>query len=177
MVQDRSFWFLVFAGLLDGPTAYAASEAIVENSLVHATRGTTDCVYATFSGGGVDETATLRSALGRWSELAPPEFASSVATLPNGSLQLSSCDPGAAFAAPLRTTAVDELIGYRTLELATAEAVAERGGGDPEFSYVWTLITSSTMPNDVATLAAGSPPGQIATVSRDAVAALYDLAG
>ena len=113
----------------------------------------------------------------RWSERAPAEFASSVTALPDGSLQLSSCDPGAAFAAPLRATAVDELIAYRSLELATAEAVAEQGGGDPEFTFVWNLITSSTMPNDVATLSAGSPPGQIATVASDAVAALYDLAG
>ena len=177
VVQDRSFWYLVFAGLLDGPTAFSASEAIVENSLVHATRGATECVYATFSGGGVDETAMLRSTLASWSERAPAEFASSFTTLPDGSLQLSSCDPGAEFAAPLRTTAVDELIAYRSLELATAAAVAEQGGGDPEFAYVWNLITTSTMPNDVATLSAGSPPGQIATVASDAVAALYDLAG
>ena len=177
VVQDRSFWFLVFAGLLDGPTAFSASEAIVENSVVHATRGATECVYATFSGGGVDETAVLRSALTSWSERAPAEFASSVTALPDGSLQLSSCDPGAAFAAPLRASAVDELIAYRSLELATAEAVAEQGGGDPEFTFVWNLITSSTMPNDVATLSAGSPPGQIATVASDSVAALYDLAG
>ncbi len=177
VAQDRSFWFLVFAGLLDGPTAFSASEAIVENSVVHATRGATECVYATFSGGGVDETAVLRSALSSWSERAPAEFASSITTLPDGSLQLSSCDPGAAFAAPLRTTAVDELIAYRSLELATAEAVAEQGGGDPEFTFVWSLITSSSMPTDVATLSAGSPPGQIATVASDSVAALYDLAG
>lgn len=175
--QDRSFWFLVFGGLLDAPTAFAASEAIVENSVVHATRGPADCVYATFSGGGVDETATLRSALTAWTEQAPAEFASTVTALPDGSLQLSSCDPGPAFSAPLRTTVVQELIAYRVLELATAEAVAEQGGGDPEFAYVWSLITGSTMPNDVAALSSGSPPGQIATSARDAVAALYDLAG
>lgn len=175
--QDRSFWFLAFGGLLDAPTAFAASEAIVENSLVHATRGSTDCVYATFSGGGVDDTAMLRSALGAWTERAPVELASAVTALPDGALQLSSCDPGPAFDAPLRTTVVDELIAYRALELATADAVAEQGGGDPEFAFVWNLITSSTMPSDVATFAAGSPPGQIATTASDAVAALYDLAG
>lgn len=177
VVHDRSYWFLVFAGLLDGPTAFAASEAIVDNALVHATRGTTECVYAAFSGGGVEATATLRGALETWTQLAPVEFSSAVTALPDGSLQLSSCDPGPAFDAPLRTTAVDELIAYRSLELATAAAVAELGGGDPEFTYVWNLITSSSMPNDVATFAASSPPGQIATTASDAVAALYDLAG
>ena len=71
IAQDRSFWFLVFGGLLDAPTAFAASEAIVENSVTHAVRGNTDCVYATFSGGGVDETTALRSALTTWSDTAP----------------------------------------------------------------------------------------------------------
>ena len=175
--QGRAFWFLVLAGFLDGQTSFAASEAVVENSLVHATRGATDCVYATFSGGGVDQTATLRSALNAWSELAPAEFESAVTALPDGSLQLSSCDPGPAFAAPLRTTAASELIAYRALELATVAAVVERGGGDPEFDFVWALITPSTMPSDLATMVAGSPPGQIAGEAGDAVAALYELAG
>ena len=177
MSQDSSFWFLVFAGVLDGPTAFAASEAIVENSLVNATRGATNCVYATFSGGGVDQTATLRSALDAWTEQAPVEFASTLTALPDGSLQLSSCDPGPAFVAPLRAGVVGELIAYRSLELATAEAVVEQGGGEPEFAFVWSLITSSNMPAEVAAFAAGSPPGQIATTAIDAVAALYELAG
>ena len=36
--MDRSFWYLVFAGFLDAPTAYAASESIVESSLTVAER-------------------------------------------------------------------------------------------------------------------------------------------
>ncbi len=177
VAQDRSFWFLVFGGLLDAPTAYLASEAIVENSVTHAVRGSTECVYATFSGGGVDETTALRSALNTWAQVAPVEFASAVTVLPDGALQLSSCDPGPAFSAPLRTSAVAELISYRALELATSTAVAERGGSDPEFDFAWNLIAPSSMPADVAALPAGTPPDAIATAASDAVAAFYSLAG
>ncbi len=177
VAKDRSYWFLVLGSLLDGPTAFAASEAIVENSLTHASRGTTECVYATFSGGGVDETNVLRSALTTWSERAPVEFASAVSVLPDGSLQLSSCDPGPDVAAPLRAGVVDELIAYRSLELATAAAVADQGGGDPEFAFAWSLITGSSMPGDLTALASGAPPESIAAAATDAVAAFYSLAG
>ena len=177
IAQDRSFWFLVFGGLLDAPTAFAASEAIVENSVTHAVRGNTDCVYATFSGGGVDETTALRSALTTWSERAPLEFASAVTVLPDGALQLSTCDPGPSLSAPLRTSVVAELVAYRSLELATAAAVAEQGGGDPEFDFAWSLIAPSNMPGDVAALPAGTPPSSIAASAIDAVAAFYSLAG
>ena len=44
--MDRSFWYLVFAGYLDAPTAYAASESIVESALTVADRAGTTCAYA-----------------------------------------------------------------------------------------------------------------------------------
>ncbi len=175
--EDRSFWFLVFASRLDAAAAFAASEAIVENSLTNATRGTTSCVYATFSGSGVDETGVLRTALTDWAALAPPESGATFATLPDGSLQLSSCDPGAGVVAPVRTGVVAELVAFRSLELATAAAVAGQGGGDAEFAYVWNLIAVSNMPSDVAAIAAGSAPNEIARAAIDSVDAFYSLAG
>ena len=59
--MDRSFWYLVFAGFVDAPTAYAASESIVESSLTVADRAGTTCAYATFSGGDMIQTPTLRA--------------------------------------------------------------------------------------------------------------------
>ena len=177
VARDRSFWFLVFGGLLDGPTAFAASEAIVENSVTLAARGETECVYATFSGGGVEQTDTLRSALGAWVAAAPAEMASSFTALPDGSLQLSSCDPGVEFPGAARIGVVAELVAYRSLELATAAAVASKGGGQPEFDYMWSLIGSSNMPGDIAAVAVEATPSEIAAASTDAVEALYSLAG
>jgi len=178
--QDRSFWFLAFGGFLDGPTALAASEAIVENTLTNAVRGATDCVYATFSGSGVEQTETLRSALTTWVAAAPLEFASSFTTLADGSLQLTSCDPGVGFAGAVRPGVVAELVAYRSLELATRAAVASRGGGDPEFTFMWNLIIDSSMPSEwaaVAAVAAVAPPNDIAAAAIGAVEALYSLGG
>ena len=175
--HDRSFWFLAFGGFLDGPTALSASEAIVENTLTNAVRGATDCVYATFSGSGVEQTETLRSALTTWVAAAPLEFASSFTTLADGSLQLTSCDPGVGFAGVVRAGVVAELVAYRSLELATKAAVASRDGGDPEFTFMWNLIVDSKMPSEVAALAAVAPPSDIAAAAIGAVEALYSLGG
>ena len=175
--HDRSFWFLAFGGFLNGPTALSASEAIVENTLTNAVRGATDCVYATFSGSGVEQTETLRSALTTWVAAAPLEFGSSFTTLADGSLQLTSCDPGVGFAGVVRPGVVAELVAYRSLELATKLAVASRGGGDPEFTFMWNLIVDSNMPSEVAALAAVAPPSDIAAAAIGAVEALYSLGG
>ena len=175
--RDRSFWFLAFGGFLDGPTALAASEAIVENTLTNAVRGATACVYATFSGSGVEQTETLRSALTTWVAAAPLEFASSFTTLADGSLQLTSCDPGVGFAGAVRPGVVAELVAYRSLELATRAGVASRGGGDSEFTFMWNLFVDSSMPSELAAVAAVAPPSDIAAAAIGAVEALYSLGG
>ncbi len=177
VARDRSFWFLVFGGFLDGPTALAASEAIVENALTLAVRGATDCVYATFSGSGVEQTETLRSALNAWVAVAPREFDSSFKTLADGSLQLTSCDPGVGFVGAVRPGVVADLVAYRSLELATRDAVASRGGGDPEFAFMWSLIVDSSMPSELAAVASLAPPSEIATSAASAVEALFSLGG
>ncbi len=177
VAKDRSFWFLVFGGFLDGPTAFAASEAIVENSLTHATRGATACVYATFAGGGVAQTDILRSALVAWSGAAPAEFASAFTALPDGSLQLSSCDPGVGFTGSVRGGVATELMAWRAVELATYEAVTAGGGDETVIANAWGLIGASNAPLEVAALPAGTSPGTIAAAARDAVSALYVSTG
>lgn len=177
VAKDRSFWFLVFAGFLDGPTAFAASESIVENSVTQATRGTTACVYATFSGGGVDQTEILRSALAGWTEAAPVEFASALTALPDGSLQLSSCDPGAGFTGSVRSGVANELIAWRAVELATHDVVTESGGDETAIVNAWGLIGASNAPIEVAALPVGTSPSDVAKAARDAVSALYAPVG
>jgi len=173
VAMDRSFWFLVFGSFLDAPTAFAASEAVVENSITGAVRGETPCVYATFSGTAVQSTDTLRSALQAWSNDAPAEFASSFSVLPDGSLQLSSCDPGAAFASPVRPGVVRELVAWRAAELATYDAVTAAGGSDADVDGVWGLIGASDVPLSVAALPASTSPAEIAAAARTQVATVY----
>lgn len=171
---DRSFWYLVFAGYLDTRTAYQASEAVVENSLVVAERGGGQCVYATFAGGDVAQTATLRSALESWSATVPAEFASTFSVLDDGTLQLVSCDPGAGFENPSRLGVARELIGWRTAELATLEAV---GDNDAEFAQAWSTVEASNVGVDLAALPADTTPAQAATAARTAVGAVLRPAG
>ncbi len=149
---DRSFWFLVFAGFLDSRSAYQASESVVENSLATADRAGTQCVYATFSGGDVVQTATLRAALEGWLAAAPIEFASSFSVLADGTLQLVSCDPGVGFENPNRLGVARELVGWRTAELATLEAVRTASGTEADAAAAWAAVEASNVGVDLGAL-------------------------
>jgi hypothetical protein len=174
VAKDRSFWYLVFAGYLDARTAYNASEAIVENSLTAAVRDTTQCVSATFSGGGLEQTETLRSALTSWAAAAPVEMASSFQVLPDGALQLVSCDPGAGFDAGTRPGLVHELLAWRTAELATVEAARADGGGEAEQVAAWAFVGGqSQVPLDLMNVAPTATPAEMATAAHDAVSDLF----
>ncbi len=177
VAKDRSFWYLVFAGYLDSRTAYNASEAIVENALTAAVRGSTQCVSATFSGGGLEQTDTLRSALTAWAATAPVEMGSSFQVLPDGALQLVSCDPGAGFDARTRPGLVHELLAWRTAELATLEAVRGGGGGEAELAAAWSFAQESQVALDLMTLPSSATPAEMAIAARDAVSALFAFLG
>ena len=177
VVKDRSFWYLVFAGYLDSRTAYNASEAIVENSLTAAVRGSTQCVSATFSGGGLEQTDTVRSALTAWVAAVPAEMGSSFQVLPDGALQLVSCDPGAGFDARARPGLVHELLAWRTAELATLEAVRSGGGGEAELAAAWAFAQESEVALDLMTVPPSATPAELATAARDAVSALFAFLG
>ncbi len=177
LAQDRSFWYLVFAAYLDAGTAHLASEAVVESSLTVAPLGATECVSATFSGGGVDQTATLRSALTAWAAAAPAEMSSSFQVLPDGALQLVSCDPGAGFDVAARPDVAQELIAWRTAKLATEEAIAAVGGGEAELADAWNFVQTSPVAFDLMALPASSTPAEIAATARTSFNALFVPAG
>ncbi len=174
---DRSFWFLVFAGFLDPRTSYQASESVVENSVATADRAGTQCVYATFSGGDVLQTPTLRSALEAWVATAPIEFASTFSVLADGSLQLVSCDPGVGFENPNRLGVARELVGWRTAELATLEAVRTANGTDADAAAAWAAVVASSVGVDLGALPGDTPPAESAAAARAAVAAVLTPAG
>jgi len=177
LAKDRSFWYLVFAGYLDARTAVAASDAIVESSLSTATRGTTECAVATFSGTAVAETATLREALTAWAAAAPAEMASSFDVLADGTLQLVSCDPGVGFESSTRPGVARELLSWRAAELATMEAVRVGGGGEAELDEAWAFVQASPVALDLMTLSSEATPTELATAAGDAVTALFTPVG
>jgi hypothetical protein len=174
---DRSFWFLVFAGFLDSRTAYQASESVVENSLAIADRAGTQCAYATFSGGDVVQTATLRSTLEAWSGSAPVEFGTSFSVLADGTLQLVTCDPGVGFETANRLGVVRELVGWRTAELATLEAVRTAGGTDADAAPAWAAVEASNVGVDLGALPGDTSPQEFADQARAAVAAVLSPVG
>jgi hypothetical protein len=174
---DRSFWYLVFASYLDASTAYSASQAVVESALNWAEQDGVQCASATFSGGGVEQTATMRWTLTAWAATAPAEMSSSFQVLPDGSQQLVSCDPGAGFDVRVRPGIARELIAWRVAELATAEAVRASGGGEAELANAWAFVRAAPVAADLVTLPVTATPAEIATAAREAVGALLATAG
>jgi hypothetical protein len=176
--MDRGFWYLVFAGYLDARTAFAASESVVESAVTMADRGGTPCVYATFAGGDLAQTATLRDAVERWAFTVPAEFTPAVSVLPDGTLQLLTCDPGSGFENGSRLGVARELVAWRTVELATYELVTDgttgvpATGSRPDVEVAWAIVASSTVPADVAALRIDLPPADVAAAARAAVAAV-----
>jgi len=175
--QDRSFWYLVLAGFLESRTAYTASESVVESSVSIADRAGTACVYATFSGGDVAQTATLRAALESWSAAAPVEFASTFSVLADGTLQLVSCDPGAGFENGNRLGVARELVGWRMAELATIEAVRKTNGTEADITAAWATVEASNVGVELAALPGAMSPAASAKAARAAVAAALTPAG
>jgi hypothetical protein len=170
--MDRSFWFLAFASFLDGTTARTASEAIVDNAVVSAERGTDRCVYATFAGTGVDATSALRGALQQWAAAAPAELGATHSVLADGTMQLVTCDPGAAFATPVRPTAARELVAWRAAELATWEAILATDTADAaaDVAFAWPFVAGSTVAADLVALDATTTPAAFADAARASVA-------
>jgi len=173
--MDSSFWYLVFAGYVENTAARAASESIVENSLVTADRGGTRCMYATFSGGDVGQTATLRGTIETWSANVPAEFDSSTSVLPDGTLQFVSCDPGQGFENQSRLGTARELVGWRIAELATIEAVMTAGGSGADLAAALSQIEASNVGEELAILPLDVSSPEAADAARTAVAAVLGI--
>ncbi len=172
VAMDRSFWYLTFASYLDAPTAFAASEAVVENALTVAQRSGTTCAYATFSGGDLIQTAALRSALESWVATVPAEFTSAFSVADDGDLQLESCDPGGQFVGANRIGTARELIGWRSAEIATINGVVAAGGGEAEIAAALIRLAQSDVGAQVAASPVGDTPTQAAEATSAAVAVI-----
>ena len=172
IAPDQSFWYLVFAGYVDAPTAYAASEAIVESSLTTATTDGVMCAYATFSGGAVAATTSLRSALDTWAASAPAEFTAAVTVLDDGTLQLRSCDPGAGFENGARFGTASELAGFRAAELATLSGVVDGGGSDADVAAALGRLDTAGVGAQLAALSPDTSAADLAAAAEASVEAV-----
>jgi hypothetical protein len=167
--MDRSFWYLVLAGYLDAPTAYTASEAIVESSLTVVQRSGTTCAYATFSGGDLIQTATLRTALESWAGAVPAAFTSAFSVLADGGLQVVSCDPGAQEPGSARIGVARELVGWRSAEIATIVGVENAGAGEAEIALALERLAATDVAARLAASSLELSPSESADAARTAV--------
>ncbi|NND73953.1 MAG: hypothetical protein HKN44_03000 [Ilumatobacter sp.] len=124
---DRGFWYLVFAAYTDAPTAYAASNSLVEASLAAADRSGTFCSYATLAGTDVVGTERVSNTLQQWVANAPVEMAASFDVLADGTMQLTTCDPGVDVTSGARFGTASELTRWRLVELAAFDGVDATG--------------------------------------------------
>lgn len=122
-LTDRSFWYAVFASYANPTDAYVASNALVEASLATADNAGTACTYATFSGTDVAGTRSLTDVLRQWVAAVPAEMSAATVPLPDGTIQLRSCDPGVGFNSAPRFGVGREIARLRSVELAALEAM------------------------------------------------------
>ncbi|MGI9645216.1 MAG: hypothetical protein ACR2O6_07905, partial [Ilumatobacteraceae bacterium] len=169
VAMDTSFWFLVLAGYLEAPQAWAASNAIVENSLAVVDRSGQACAVATFSGGDAAQVDTLRFALETWSVTAPAELGATTSVLPDGTIQFTSCDPGVGFENGSRLGAAHELIGYRLGEIATVVSFETAPPGEAAAAVAAYKV--SGVGDGLAALPFNTTPVDAAAAARAAVGA------
>jgi hypothetical protein len=97
--------------------------------------------------------------------------------LPDGTLQLVACDPGAGFDARMRPGVARELLAWRMAELATLEAVAYGGGDETQFTDAWTFVAASPMALELMALPPTTSPADLAVAARTGFDALFASAG
>ena len=122
-LMDRTFWYLVFASYNDPSSAYAASNALVQSSVAIADRNGTHCTYATFTGTDVAGTERVGAVLANWAAMVPASMQASFRSLPDGTMQLTTCDPGVGFETQARFGVAREMTRWRSVELAALETV------------------------------------------------------
>lgn len=124
----RSFWYLVLASYTDAPTAYTATNAMVNSSLATTDRSGRACSYGTFSGTEGPASELVDAALQQWATNVPAEMNAIYTVLPDGTMQLETCDPGVGFESTARFGVARELTRWRLVELAALENVDQQIG-------------------------------------------------
>ncbi len=168
VVTDRSFWYLSFAGHVDAQTAYRMSAQLRGAGLQMVGGATGTCAVATFATVDAATNSVLQADLGGWVAAAAPELGATVTVLPDGNVQLRSCDPAGAFASNIRFGAARELIAWRSVELAVTNLVVAAGGTEADVAAAVELVGSTPSAVAVAQLPAGTSPTDLAAAARAA---------
>jgi hypothetical protein len=117
-VPNRDLWYLVFGAYLQADAAAAGAQAVAAGSLTTATRGELTCAYATLAGADAAAAGVLQFIVNAWVQSAPGESQASVTTFEDGTVQLVTCDPGAAPAVRPRPGVAAELVAREVALLA-----------------------------------------------------------
>ena len=173
---DRTFWYLVFASYTDARTAYAASNALAQASLATTDGAGTQCTYATFSGTDVDGTTQVANVLQQWATNAPIEMNAGFSTLPNGSMQLRSCDPGVGFESGARFGVGREIARLRAVELAAITSLPANVEATVDRAAVIDEVRTSATGLALLDLDFAATPSETAAQARILVAAAPDSA-
>jgi hypothetical protein len=110
-------WYLVFGAYLPADAAGAAADAIAADLWTPAVRGGRACVYGTFTAPTPEAGQILQFALASWVAGAPPEATAAAVVLPDGTQQLSTCDPGVTTTVVPRTGVANELVARQIARL------------------------------------------------------------
>jgi hypothetical protein len=173
IAKESSFWYLVFAGYLDGASAFRMSDLVAANSLALVEEDGTVCSLVSFSGADAAATAELRAGLESWAAAAPSELSASVTSVGEGVL-LRTCDPGAGFEVGARLGSARELVGRRAVELATVVGVTAAGGSRIDVDAALERLAESDAGTIVASLPNDTPSERLAEAAEAAVADVVD---
>ncbi len=169
--MDRGFWYLVFASHLDAPAAYDMSNTLERAGLqtVQAADGRT-CAVATFATANGADNERLGLALDAWTASVAPELGASVNSLPDGTVQLRSCDPAGAFVSNARFGVGRELIGWRAIETVVVATLTADGADDATVERALARIGTTPSAQTLIALPAGTSPSEVAAAARNAAA-------
>lgn len=168
VVTDRSFWYMSFASHLDATTAYRMSNDIQSAGLQMVDSQTGRCAVATFATVDATTNVTLQADLEVWVAATAPELGATVSTMPDGKVQLRSCDPAGVYASNIRFGVARQLIAWRSVELAVTNLVVAQGGSAGDVVTAVDQVGSTPAAIAVAQLPAGTTPADLAIAAQAA---------
>lgn len=179
VVTDRAFWYMSFASHLDAATAYEMSKSIDRAGLQMIQNGDQSCAVGTFATLTAGSAGSLKANLDAWAATAS-SIDVTVSTLPDMTVQIRSCDPGAGFVSFANFGVARQLMAWRAAELAVTNLVTAQGGSGADMAAAFDLISTTPSVVSLTGLPAGTPPSELASAAAVAaidVVALSSVSG
>lgn len=173
VVTDRAFWYMSFASHLDPATAYEMSNSLQGAGVQMMQNGDRTCAVSTFTTSTPAAAASLKANLDVWAAAAVALDAT-VVSLPDSSVRVRSCDPGAGFVSFAKFGVARQLMAWRAAELAVTNLVAAQGGSAADLAAAFDVISTTPSVIALAEMPAGTAPTELAnaavTAANDVVA-------